>query len=129
MPIDEQTRQALDFINRMSPLGAEPNIVALRQMERNRPARPPAPERALLAEVRDDVIEADGRRIPIRIYTPKPADRLGEQPPVLLYFHGGGHTTGARRRTSSRLRRKTAMPRLYGWPIVRPLSAQTLRVS
>ena len=94
MPIDEQTRQALDFINRMSPLGAEPNIVALRQMEKNRPARPPAPERALLAEVRDDVIEADGRRIPIRIYTPKLADRFGEQPPALLYFHGGGHTTG-----------------------------------
>jgi acetyl esterase len=95
MAIDEQTRQALDIMAKMNPFGGEPSIAALREMERRRPPVKPAPERTLLAGVRDDGIDADGRRIPIRIYTPRPADRFGELPPLILYFHGGGHTTGA----------------------------------
>jgi acetyl esterase len=94
MAIDEQTRQALDFVAKMNPLADEPSIAAFREMERHRPPAKPAPERALLAEVRDDGIDVDGRRIPIRIYTPKQADRFGERPPLVLYFHGGGHTVG-----------------------------------
>ena len=94
MAIDEQTRQVLDFIAKMNPFGEELSIAALREMERRRPPVKPAPERALLEGVRDDTIDADGRRIPIRIYSPRPTDCFGELPPLILYFHGGGHTTG-----------------------------------
>lgn len=94
MAIDEQTRQALDFILRMNPLGTEPSVAALRQAERDRTTATPAPERSVLAEVRDVGFDTDGRRISVRIYTPGPGDRFSEQPPLILYFHGGGHVTG-----------------------------------
>jgi acetyl esterase len=93
MAVDTQTRKALDYIAQINPFGTVPDILELRRMEKARVA-PPAPEREMLAQVRDLDIEADERRIPVRVYTPKPGDKINAKPPVVLYFHGGGHTTG-----------------------------------
>lgn len=44
-----------------------------------------------IAFAEDRHIQAEGRAIPVRVYSPAPQSAL----PVLIYFHGGGHMAGS----------------------------------
>lgn len=46
---------------------------------------------AAMAEVRDLVAEANGLRVPVRVYTPEAGKRL----PVVIFYHGGGWVQGS----------------------------------
>jgi acetyl esterase len=51
----------------------------------------PAAKGPLVEKVQDTVVAAEGRAIPIRIYTPKGQSPFG----ALIYFHGGGWVVGS----------------------------------
>ena len=44
-----------------------------------------------IAWIQDDLVQAPGYAIPVRIYHPAPDAKL----PVLVYYHGGGHMAGS----------------------------------
>jgi acetyl esterase len=94
MPLDAQSQTILDM---MSSFGGFNTLdpAALRQMEtRGLPAL--EAERKHLASVRDLSIEGGGGApMPIRIYTPREAERVTAPTPILVYFHGGGHVLGS----------------------------------
>jgi acetyl esterase len=48
-------------------------------------------DRPEISWVQDDLVNAPGYAVPVRIYHPTPASRL----PVLIYYHGGGHMAGS----------------------------------
>lgn len=94
MPLDTQTQAIVDMMSHVDILHTL-DAAALRQMEtRELPSL--EAEREHLASVRDLSIKGGGgAAMPIRIYTPREADRIATPTPVLVYFHGGGHVLGS----------------------------------
>ncbi|MCW2677897.1 MAG: hypothetical protein JWR70_2937 [Modestobacter sp.] len=68
--------------DRMSVLQARASVAASTRVQGARPE---------VAEVRDLLVPADGRRLPVRVYHPA----QGETRPLLVYLHGGGFVTGS----------------------------------
>jgi acetyl esterase len=94
MPLDAQTQTILDMMSSVGVLNTL-DATALRQLE-TRGLLSLEAEREHLASVRDLSIEGGGgASMPIRIYTPREADRVAAPTPVLVYFHGGGHVLGS----------------------------------
>ena len=74
--------QGVPPFDRMSVLQARASVAASTRVQGARPE---------VAEVRDLLVPADGRRLPVRVYHPAP----GETRPLLVYLHGGGFVTGS----------------------------------
>ena len=89
MPLDPQTAA---FLKQAADAGAPPigslSVVETREMLKTLfiPPGPPEP----VKKVEDRVIEANGTRLAIRIYTPEASRAL----PILIFYHGGGWVIG-----------------------------------
>ncbi|OBI90697.1 alpha/beta hydrolase [Mycobacterium sp. 1245805.9] len=85
MTLDPQIAPLIDMLDAGFPPVHTMSGAEARALIRSRfvpPAKPPH-----VAEVRDDVIEGPGARIPVRVYRP---DSRDTSLPILVYAHGGG---------------------------------------
>jgi acetyl esterase len=74
--------QGVPPFDRMSVLQARASVAAATRVQGPRPD---------VADVRDLLVPAGQRRLPVRVYHPAP----GETRPLLVYLHGGGFVTGS----------------------------------
>ena len=93
MPLDSQTSSLLEM---MASFHVWPPFDVHEARQRaNVQFAPLEAERLNVLTVRDDTIPTAHGDVPVRIYTPKPEDKIAHLTPILVFYHGGGFVLGS----------------------------------